>query len=204
MSYSLITGGAGFIGSNLAHRLLSRGEQVFILDNLSRKGVESNLQNLQAEFPDRLFFEQYDISKAPPVRFARQARQVFHFAAQVAVTTSLDDPLLDFETNVRGTLNLLEALRSLSDPPALVFTSTNKVYGSLEDIPMAVTRKRYRPAGEAAPTGVSEARPLELPHALRLFERRCGSIRAGLRAFIPDPRHGIPHELHLRSQAMRE
>ncbi len=100
------------------------------------------------------------LSKAPPARFTRNASQVFHFAAQVAVTTSLDEPVIDFETNVRGTLNLLEALRSRQDPPPLVFTSTNKVYGSLDDIPMRVHRKRYQPADEPVPLGVSEARPL--------------------------------------------
>jgi len=159
---TLITGGAGFIGSNLANRLLREGGRVLILDNLSRPGVEANLNALAREFPDRLTFEEQDIARAGTLRkLVRNVSCVYHFAAQVAVTTSLDNPLLDFETNVRGTVNLLEACRAAHYPPSFIYTSTNKVYGSLEDIPMRRSGERYEPAEAAYRTGVSEARPLD-------------------------------------------
>jgi CDP-paratose 2-epimerase len=92
----------------------------------------------------------------------RNAGQVFHLAAQVAVTTSLDSPFYDLEVNIRGTLNLLEALRSLDHPPPLVFTSTNKVYGSLEDVSMHKNTTRYEPEDPGVrSTGISEARMLD-------------------------------------------
>jgi CDP-paratose 2-epimerase len=88
---------------------------------------------------------------------------VFHFAAQVAVTTSLVDPVADFEVNARGTLEVLEALRALSSPPPLIFTSTNKVYGCLPDVPLQVEGSRWRPVDEAMHRhGIDERRPLEL------------------------------------------
>src|ERR1051325_9171384 len=88
--------------------------------------------------------------------------QVFHFAAQVAVTTSLDDPIGDFEVNARGTLNLLEAIRAANNPPPLIFTSTNKVYGDLRDVPLKRQGNRYVPVDAQARThGFSEARRLD-------------------------------------------
>jgi CDP-paratose 2-epimerase len=95
-------------------------------------------------------------------RATRQARLVYHFAAQVAVTTSLVDAVCDFEINARGTLNVLEALRRLNDPPPLLFTSTNKVYGALEDLPLLEGGSRYEPADpHIRDFGISEDRPLE-------------------------------------------
>ncbi|HEY8469166.1 MAG TPA: NAD-dependent epimerase/dehydratase family protein [Longimicrobiales bacterium] len=159
----LITGGAGFVGTNLAHRLLSRGESVLVLDNLSRPGVERNLRWLCAAHPDGVRVEVADVRDAAAVaRAVAQARQVFHCAAQVAVTTSLSDPLEDFDVNARGTLNVLEALRALSDPPPLIFTSTNKVYGGLEDIELVRRADRYEPVdGELREHGIDESRPLD-------------------------------------------
>ncbi len=149
----LITGGAGFIGCNLAFRLLARGESVTVFDNLSRPGVERNLEWLQETFPERLGIVIADVRNTGAVRNAvHRAKAVFHFAAQVAVTTSLADPVSDFESNLRGTLNVLEALRLAEDPPPLVFTSTNKVYGSLKDVTLTKNKTRYEPAD----TGVRE------------------------------------------------
>lgn len=159
----LITGGAGFIGCNLANRLLARGERVLILDNLSRVGVERNLRWLRDTHGDRVEAEIADIRDVEAVRrVVRRARQVFHFAAQVAVTTSLEDPAHDFSVNARGTLNLLEAIREQDDPPPLVYTSTNKVYGGLDDVRLAETDGRYEPVDDVIRSrGISERRRLD-------------------------------------------
>jgi len=104
----LITGGAGFIGTNLTHRLASQGTKVRILDNLSRAGVEKNLQWLLQEHSENLEFQEADVRDAGAVKEAVSGVQlVFHLAAQVAVTTSLSAPVEDFEVNARGTVNVL-------------------------------------------------------------------------------------------------
>jgi CDP-paratose 2-epimerase len=159
----LITGGAGFIGCNLAHRLLSRGERVLVLDNLSRAGVERNLRWLRDTHGSAVEAEIADIRDVEAVRrAARRARQVFHFAAQVAVTTSLEDPAHDFSVNARGTLNLLEALREAENPAPLVYTSTNKVYGGLDDVRLTATSGRYEPVDdEVRRRGIGERRRLD-------------------------------------------
>jgi CDP-paratose 2-epimerase len=160
--YVLITGGAGFIGTNLADRLLSAGRPVLIYDDLSRAGVERNLTWLRAQHGDLLRVETADVRDRPSLRKAvRGAERVFHFAAQVAVTTSLTDPVLDFEVNVGGTLNLLEEIRGLESPPPLLFTSTNKVYGSLADLGLEKNGTRYQPLDVSLRTGISEERPLD-------------------------------------------
>lgn len=160
----LITGGAGFIGTNLAHRLLSEGERVTVLDNLSRPGVERNLRWLLHSHGKNLQVEFADVRNPYALRRAvRNASFVFHFAAQVAVTTSLANPRHDFDVNALGTLNLLETLRAADDPPPLVFTSTNKVYGGLEDIPLASSEGLYQPACPALRAhGIDELRSLDL------------------------------------------
>ncbi|WP_026464321.1 GDP-mannose 4,6-dehydratase [Adhaeribacter aquaticus] len=161
--YSLITGGAGFVGTNLAKRLLEEGKRVLILDNLSRNGVERNLQWLHDNYEERLEIHVADIRDLQTVkRLMKGANQVFHFAAQVAVTTSLDFPINDFEINARGIINVLEAIRTMDNPPPLVFTSTNKVYGGLEDLLFIADGSRYNPSDKAIlKHGISEARPLD-------------------------------------------
>ncbi|HEX6566847.1 MAG TPA: SDR family NAD(P)-dependent oxidoreductase [Chthoniobacterales bacterium] len=140
----LVTGGAGFIGTNLTDRLASQGWKVRLLDNLSRTGVEKNLRWLLREHPEHLEFREGDIRDAGAVKEAVAGVElVFHLAAQVAVTTSLAAPIEDFEINARGTLNVLEAIRSQTRPPSLIYTSTNKVYGSLQDLALSETAKRY-------------------------------------------------------------
>lgn len=158
----LITGGAGFIGTNLADRLLSLGRPVLIFDNLSRRGAETNVEWLARRHGGLLRVEVADVRSADRLRPAvREASAVFHFAAQVAVTDSLENPRRDFDVNVIGTVNLLEALRELQNRPAMVFTSTNKVYGSLEDVKLAKDGASYRPVSPAlARTGIDESRPL--------------------------------------------
>ena len=159
----LITGGAGFVGSNLAHRLLSAGHKVRLLDNLSRTGVERNLRWLIETHGDLVDIEVPDLRNLSIIRHAvRDASQVFHFAAQVAVTSSLVDPIEDFEINARGTLNLLEAIRTTQNPPPLVFTSTNKVYGNLADLEFIKDGTRYAPKDSSIrERGIGENRPLD-------------------------------------------
>lgn len=154
----LITGGAGFIATNLAHRLLGMGRSVIILDNLSRAGVERNLDWLRQTHGDRAHFEFADIRDTAALNLAvSRASQVFHLAAQVAVTTSLTQPVHDFEVNARGTLKLLEAIRRQDNPPPLLFTSTNKVYGALEHVGLGLFGRRYEPENpELRANGVSE------------------------------------------------
>jgi len=160
---TLITGGAGFIGTNLAHRLLEAGHDVMIFDNLSRRGVEQNLAWIQQKHGARVRPILGDVRDPVALRAAvHDADQVFHFAAQVAVTTSLHDPAHDFAVNAQGTLNVLMALRELRDPPPLVFTSTNKVYGSLDDLPLRKNASRYEPLdARTRARGVDERRRLD-------------------------------------------
>ena len=169
----LITGGAGFIGSNLAHHLLGVGQGVVLLDNLSRQGVERNLHWLRQVHGRRVQFAQLDICDSAALRRLitdlATARTpllgIVHLAAQVAVTTSVADPARDFAVNVGGTLNILETLRALGcDAPPLLYTSTNKVYGNLKGL---ITRRvdgarRYLPTDqEGAERGINEEQPLD-------------------------------------------
>lgn len=158
----LITGGAGFIGTNVAAHLAQEGSHITIFDNLSRPGVEANLAWLRKTFPNQIHLMHEDVRD--PIALQRAVRRcdtVFHFAAQVAVTTSLLDPETDFEINAHGTLNVLEACRELASPPRLLFTSTNKVYGDLHHIPLVLRGEQYQPrCEETAATGVSESCPL--------------------------------------------
>jgi CDP-paratose 2-epimerase len=160
---NLITGGAGFIGSNLAQRLLSAGERVILLDNLSRPNVERNIAWLRHCFGSRVELKLADVRDERAVREAiRDVDNVFHFAAQVAVTTSLAQPMLDFDVNARGTLQILEAMRERKDPPALFFTSTNKVYGGLEQLELCTTERGYEPRLSAIREhGIGEDTPLD-------------------------------------------
>jgi CDP-paratose 2-epimerase len=158
----VITGGAGFIGTNLADRLLSDGEKVVLFDNLSRAGVERNYQWLERRHRGHVKLEVADTRDIGAVcRVLSDARAVFHFAAQVAVTTSIAEPRFDFEVNALGTLNILEALRSLHDPPPLIFTSTNKVYGSLSEVTLTDQDGQYEPRDqELREGGISERQRL--------------------------------------------
>ena len=169
----LITGGAGFIGTNLANRLLSRGEHVIIYDNLSRPGTEQNLnwiieQHAQGQ---RLEIEIADIRDLYLLRrAASRARLIYHLAAQVAVTTSVTDPVRDFEANLHGTLNLLEILRHMDRPAPLIFTSTNKVYGGLEDLLLRRNGTRYEPLDEKVLTRDPGGQADAVPEPIRLFK----------------------------------
>jgi CDP-paratose 2-epimerase len=158
----LVTGGAGFVGTNTADRLLRQGRRVRVLDDLSRPGVERNLEWLERQHGRALQVETADVCDPRAVRRAvRDVGGIFHFAGQVAVTTSLDEPLRDAAVNLQGTLNVLEAARARTRPPAVVFTSTNKVYGSLPDVELIEGEQRYEPADRRLrASGVGEERPL--------------------------------------------
>jgi CDP-paratose 2-epimerase len=153
----LITGGAGFIGSNLAKYLMESGAEVVIFDNLSRKNVEKNLEWLKSCFQDLKFIngdvrELADLEKA-----AKSVDMVFHEAAQVAVTDSVSDPLIDFDINASGTLNMLEAVRKVAPEAIVVYASTNKVYGGLEHLDVVEDGDRYKFADPLYQNGVSES-----------------------------------------------
>jgi CDP-paratose 2-epimerase len=159
----LVTGGAGFIGVNLADRLAREGYSVLIFDSLARPGVEDNLAWLKSSHADKISFACCDVrDRAALGEAVRDCRAVFHFAAQVAVTTSLVEPRLDFDVNVGGTISLLESLR-LNNPRApLLFSSTNKVYGNLDDVELACDDDYYLPKDAALRAhGVDESRPLD-------------------------------------------
>ncbi len=158
----LITGGAGFIGSNLADRLAGAGHEIRVYDALSRPGVERNLAWLKERHGSRIAHVLCDVRDEDElVRAVADAKAVFHMAAQVAVTTSLADPREDFEINVKGTINLLDAVRVRGEPVPVIFASTNKVYGDLADIEFDTLHDRYEPKQFAARRGIDERRPLD-------------------------------------------
>ena len=160
----LITGGAGFIGSNLAARLLTTTQaRVRILDNLSRSHVAINVRWLQSlpGASERLELVVGDVCDSSDVLQAVEGcTEIYHLAAQVAVTTSVVSPVHDFQVNANGTLNVLEAARSQARPPFLLFTSTNKVYGSLESLQVQASGTRYV-VSESGFRGINEEIPLD-------------------------------------------
>jgi CDP-paratose 2-epimerase len=157
----LITGGAGFIGSNAAHRFLQRGAQVTIYDNLSRRGSISNLDWLRAQHgADAFTVIQADLREADRLAEAARGQDVIlHYAGQVAVTTSVHNPRGDFEDNALGTFNALEAARLSGSNPIFMYSSTNKVYGGMEHIGLLEGETRY--AYRDHPYGISEEFPLD-------------------------------------------
>ena len=156
-----ITGGAGFIGSNYVHRLLERGEKVTIYDNLSRAGALRNLDWLRETFGENAFqLITGDVRDADLLTSScREADVIVHLAAQVAVTTSVTQPREDFEINALGTFNLLEAARLSGRKPIVLYASTNKVYGGMEDVPVVEDATRWRYAD--LPYGCPESQPLD-------------------------------------------
>jgi CDP-paratose 2-epimerase len=157
----LITGGAGFIGSNYVARLIQRGEQVTVLDNLSRPGSRLNLEWLRETFGDNSFkLVNADVREAKSVAdAARDANVIVHLAAQVAVTTSVARPREDFEINALGTFNVLEAARSARFKPVVLYASTNKVYGGMDDVQIVEHTTHY--GYENLPEGAAETQPLD-------------------------------------------
>jgi CDP-paratose 2-epimerase len=157
----LITGGAGFIGSNCAAAFANNGHEVVIFDNLSRLGSERNLSWIKKQYP--VDFIKGDIREFNQlVEIMRRKKPfdlVLHLAAQVAVTTSVEKPHDDFQINASGTFNLLEAIRSNSPEAVIIYASTNKVYGGMEDLTIVENNGRY--VIEDLPDGVDEGRNLD-------------------------------------------
>lgn len=156
----LVTGGCGFLGSNLAAHGIERGDEVLVLDNLSRQGSADNLKWLEST--GKFEFRQMDVRDAEGlVAELRQFRPevVFHLAGQVAMTTSMSNPRLDFETNALGTFNLLEAVRKEAPEAAVLYSSTNKVYGDLLQYHYDETPTRY--ICREHPQGFDESIPLD-------------------------------------------
>ena len=160
---AVVTGGAGFIGVNLADALLAGGEEVLVIDNLSRAGVEDNLSWLMERHGARVHFLPADLRQDGALAGAvADASSVFHLAAQTAVTSSLVRPGEDFEVNARGTLNLLEAVRTAAPDIPVIFAGTNKVYGSLETVAMAPQGARHQPQDlSLRKHGLGESHPLD-------------------------------------------
>jgi CDP-paratose 2-epimerase len=159
----LITGGAGFIGTNVADRLLGAGQPVLIYDSLARAGARENLLWLRRKHGMSFEVLLGDVRDGIMLRRAvERCCRVFHFAAQVAVTSSLGDPARDFAVNAGGTLNLLEAIRLCPSPPPLLYTSTNKVYGTLRGVEVVEEQGRYAPADRGLrQRGIAEDQPLD-------------------------------------------
>jgi len=160
MKKTVITGGAGFIGINLAYALARRGRTIVLYDNLSRPGCERNLAWLRSLHLPGVRFVKGDIRDDRTLRRAISgAGMVYHLAAQVAVTTSVQNPREDFSINAGGTLAVLEACRTCAPDAGLIFASTNKVYGALTGMPVRKLKTRYDFAGNRQAVG--EDTPLD-------------------------------------------
>lgn len=157
----LITGGAGFIGSNYVNRLLERGEDVLVYDNLSRAGAPRNLDWLrQTHGTDSFQLVPGDVRDADLLTAtARETDVIVHLAGQVAVTTSVTNPREDFEINALGTFNVVEAARLSGRDPIVIYASTNKVYGGMEDVALTEEDTRWRYA--SLRHGCPESQPLD-------------------------------------------
>lgn len=157
----LVIGGAGFIGTNVADHFASKGHTVHVLDNLSRRGTSLNLKWLQEQHPDIRFIHN-DIRDTAALEWVFQTNTfdiVLHLAGQVAVTTSVTDPRSDFEINALGTFNVLEAMRVNESKATLIYSSTNKVYGGMEDMVVVERNNRYQ--YRDYPQGLAESYPLD-------------------------------------------
>jgi CDP-paratose 2-epimerase len=157
----LITGGAGFIGTNLASHYLAHRKRVTIFDNFSRAGSRKNAEWLRRRYGKRLRVVEGDVRRGDTTltKLVEEAEVVFHLAAQVAVTSSVVNPREDFEINALGTFNVVEAVRLSSSRPTVVFSSTNKVYGKMADLEIKEKAGRY--AYAQASSGIRESRSLE-------------------------------------------
>jgi CDP-paratose 2-epimerase len=176
-----IIGGAGFVGTNLAHRLAQAGRTVRILDHFARRGSRQNAAWLEKKHRTRVTVRQGDVRNRRAVEaMVDGASVVYHLAGQVAVTQSLNHPAEDFQVNLAGTVQLLEVLRQQPRPAALIYTSTNKVYGDLASVPLVADGDRWEPRDEALrQEGISEAQPLS-------FHSPYGCSKGGADQYVLD------------------
>ena len=156
----LITGGAGFIGTNAVDYFLARDHRVIIFDDLSRKGSAENLSWVRRKWGRKVKFVRGDVAadRTALAELVSKSDAVLHLAAQVAVTTSVQDPHRDFMVNAHGTLNVLEAIRRSAKRPPLIYASTNKVYGNLGHTQVIATPRGYRYADVSA---IAEHHPMD-------------------------------------------
>jgi CDP-paratose 2-epimerase len=169
----LITGGAGFIGSNYARRRILNGDDVTIFDNLSRDGAKENLKWVTSSVNNTPYkFIEGDVQDLNKLKENVAEKDVIvHLAAQVAVTTSVNDPQFDFNVNAGGTFNVLEAARLCGNNPIFIYASTNKVYGEIKDIEVVEEKSRF--AFSDLPNGVSEKQSLDF-HSPYGCSKGCG------------------------------
>ena len=158
----LITGGAGFLGTNLSKRLLKNNNEVILVDDLSRRGVELNLDFLKKRYPNVKHY-QVEINDIAPIIVREMPDVIYHFAAQVAVTTSMISPLDDFRINAEGTFNVARTAGEYNIP--VIYTSTNKVYGdNVNNVPIKEMKTRYDFSGKLARKGIDEDFPIDAHH----------------------------------------
>jgi len=158
----LVTGAAGFVGTNLVTRLLSHGHEVVGIDSLVRRGTELNLAYIKSKFPS-FNFSQLEIEDFPKAIQAEKPNIVYHFAAQVAVTSSLQSPKRDFAINGVGTFETVLAAREIGAP--VIYTSTNKVFGdNVNKVPIVELGTRYDFAGALREKGIAEDFPIDAGH----------------------------------------
>jgi CDP-paratose 2-epimerase len=159
---AVVTGAAGFIGTNMVRRLYKEGIQVIAVDSLARVGTPKNLVTLQEDFPD-LHFEQKEIEDMPAVIHRERPDVVFHFAAQVAVTSSVISPARDFKINAEGSVGVTLAAHEVGAP--VIYTSTNKVYGdNVNHVPIQESESRYDFEGEYFGAGLPENFSIDASH----------------------------------------
>lgn len=162
MSKILITGGAGFVGSNLARKLLKNKSQIILTDNLSRKGSKINFEILK-ETSSKIKLFRISINRVHDIIVKEKPDLIYHFAAQVAVTNSVIDPYNDFKINAEGTFNVAKTAYENNIP--FIYTSTNKVFGdNVNKIPIKELKTRYDFSGELAGKGISEDFPIDAKH----------------------------------------
>jgi CDP-paratose 2-epimerase len=158
----LITGAAGFVGTNLTAKLLQDGLDVLAVDSLARYGAEQNLRHLES-LHRKLRFKRIEIEDVPALIYQERPQVVFHFAAQVAVTSSLDNPLRDFRINAEGSFLVARAARDVSAP--VIYTSTNKVYGdNVNAVPLIEEQTRYDFGDEFRGKGLPESFSIDAKH----------------------------------------
>ena len=194
----LITGGTGFLGSNLARTLLEKGNRVIICDNLSRKGSNDNFLKLKEEYPALVFYG-VEISDAPTVITKEKPDLVYHFAAQVAVTTSVISPVSDFRINAEGTFNVARTCGDLNIP--FIYASTNKVYGdNVNHVPIKELETRYDYDGSLSEKGISEGFSIDAFHHTpygcsklvgEIYTREFGGVANRFSCMYGKHQHGI-------------